>query len=228
MKTIELLEKLKRKSVFKVQDMERLARVNRSYSYLILHRLVESGLVKRIKRNAYTLLDDIWTIASNLSPPAYISFWSASYYNGYTTQILNTVQMATPRLKETLAFNGQMIKFIPIPCFFGFRKIRTNNGSIFVVEDEKLVIDAFLRPEEMGNMDEIVNVFKNADFDRDRLVDYLRRCGKQSIIKRVGYLLELTREIDISGSFTLDRNYVNLNPFSRKWSKTNNKWRLRI
>lgn len=101
-------------------------------------------------------------------------------------------------------------------------------GIFFLVEDEKLLIDAFLRPKECGNFDEIRKIYENAKISEKKVVEYLRRVGRQSIIKRVGFLLEEVRGIDLSDKFHLDRNYVILNPFYKKWKRINPKWRVKI
>lgn len=228
MNTIEIMKKLNSLPVFRVQDIERLCRCKREYARLILHRLKEKNLIKRVTGNAYTIKDDISVIASNIYYPCYISFWYASYFLGYTEQIVNTVQVATTGIKKIINFENYKIKFIPINKFFGYKKIRTKDGSIFMVEDEKLLIDAFLRPKECGNFDEIKKIYENSKVSEKKIIEYLKRIDKQSIIKRAGYLLEKTKGLDLSEKFELDRNYIVLNPFSKKWKKINSKWRLRI
>ncbi len=228
MRTIELLKKLESKPLFRVQDVERLCLCERSYAKLLLHRLKERGLVRRVTRNVYTTKDDIWVVASNIAIPCYISFWAASYFFGYTEQIVNTIQVATTFRKNPINFEGYTVKFIPIKEFFGFRKIRTESGEVFMVEPEKLLIDVFLRPRECGNFDEIIKVYENAEISEEKVRKYLKRVNRQSIIKRVGYLLEKIRGIDVSEDFELDRNYVVLNPFSSTWKKINSKWRVKV
>jgi len=228
MKTIELIKKLDVLSVFRIQDIERLCQCKREYARLILHRLTEKNLIKRIMRNVYTTKDNISVIASNIYYPNYISFWYASYFFGYTDQIINTVQVATTKIKKQINFENYKIKFIPIKEFFGYKKIRTKEGTIFIVENEKLLIDAFLRPKECGNFDEIKKIYENSKISEKKIVQYLKRVNKLSIIKRVGYLLEKIRDIDISDKFKLDKNYVILNPFSKKWKKIDSKWRIKI
>lgn len=228
MKTIELLEILKTKPVFRVQDIERIALCDRKYAKLVLNRLKSRNLIKRVTRNVYTTKDDISVVASNIVYPSYISFWYASYYLGYTEQIINTVYVATTRRARPIKFDGYKIEFTPIKHFFGYKKIKTGEGEIFLVEDEKLLIDALLKPQNCGNFDEIKKMFENAKIDEDKIISYLKRVNSQAVIKAVGFLLEKTRGIDISEPFSLDRNYVLLNPFSRKWKITNSKWRIRI
>ncbi|MBN2013713.1 MAG: hypothetical protein JW778_00895 [Candidatus Altiarchaeota archaeon] len=226
MKNIELLDRLRAKPVFRIQDVERLTGHSRQNAKQMIQRLKAKKLIKKVRRNAYTTKTDIHLIASNITYPSYISFWSASAFLGYTEQILKTVHVATRRRILPIQFEGYRIEFIPIKHFFGYRKIRTDEGELFISEDEKLAIDCLLRPEKAGNIDEIRNIFKKADLSAEKLVEYLKRVNKQAVTKRSGYLLEEAKGIDISKKFRLDRNYVSLDPFS-EGIKSNAKWRVK-
>ncbi len=228
MKSIELLDMLRSKPTFKIQDVERVAHCNRNYAKQIVNRLKKRKLIKRVRRNVYTTKDNIFVIASNIIYPSYVSFWSASYFLGYTEQIVNTIQVATTRRIKPIKFKNYEMKFVPLKHFFGYKKMLTNEGEIFIVEDEKLLIDAFLKPNECGNFDEIEKMFEDAKISKEKIIDYLKRTGKQAVIKRVGVLLEKIKGYDISKFFSLDKNYVLLNPFSKKWKKINSKWRVKL
>lgn len=228
MKAINILDRLRTKPVFRVQDIERIASCDNSYAKQVLNRLKSRGLTRQVRRNVYTMQDDISLIASNITYPSYISFWYASYSNGYTEQIVNTVHVASTRRTKPIKFEGYTIKFVPMRHFFGYKKTHTNNGDAFFVEDEKLLIDAFLKPGECGNFDEIEKIFENAGITKEKLIDYLKRINNQTLIKRVGYLIEKTRGIDLSRNFKLDRNYVLLSPFSKHWKTINSKWRVKV
>jgi len=48
-----------------------------------------------------------------------------------------------------------MMKRFSEKIFFGFQKLNVGDFSIFIAEDEKLLIDSLLFPERMGNPEEI-------------------------------------------------------------------------
>lgn len=227
MNAINLIEKLKQKTTFKVENIERIALCNRNYAKIILNRLLKRGLIKRITKNSYTVHKNAFVVASNITYPSYLSLLSASYFLGYTEQIPNTMTIATTRKVKGIIFEDYKIKFVPIKEFFGYRKIKTEEGDIFIVENEKLVIDCFLRHKEMGNFDEINKVITNAPISKDKIIEYLKRTDIQTITKRVGYSLERMKKIDISDYFVFDNNYTTLNPFSKKYKKTITKWRIK-
>ncbi|MCD6247047.1 MAG: hypothetical protein J7J87_01260 [Candidatus Diapherotrites archaeon] len=228
MQALKFLEWARRKDTFCVQDATRILESSESYAKLFLHRLVKRGLVKRVTKNVYTVKHDVWVVASNIVAPCYISFWSAAHYYGFTEQILNTIFVAVPFSKREVEFEGYKIKFVELEEFFGYKKERTGAGSVFIAEQEKLLIDAFLKPNYCGNFDEIIKVYENAKISEEKIVEYLKRVKKQAVVKRVGYLLEKVRGIDISKHFGLDRNYVILNPFEKGWSKVESKWRVKL
>lgn len=230
MDAIKLLDKLKQKPVFRIEDVQKVTGKKRGYSALIIHRLKKRGLIKKITENRYTTKDSIYAIASNLVYPSYLSFWSASAFLGYTEQMPSIIQVAVTRKLKPVEFEGYKIKFIKLPKkeFFGYKKIITDDGSIFIAENEKLIIDALDKQKECGNPAEIEHIVKNADVDVDKVIDYLKLTGKQALIKRAGFLFEKIKGIDISGEFRLNRNYVILNQFSGKWDEINSKWRVKI
>jgi predicted transcriptional regulator of viral defense system len=229
MNTITLMKELERFSVFGVQEMQRLIQKDQNYTRVKLNRLTERGLVKRIMRNKYTVSDNIFVIATNLIYPSYLSFWSASSYKGFTDQILNTIQIATTKKSSEIEFENYRIEFIPISDFFGYNKVITTEGEIFVVDNEKLLIDICLRPEKIGNYDELRMIFEQATIDIKRLIEYLKRTNNNTLIKRVGYLLQTYRGIDISSHFNLDKNYVEI-PFQDLITISNDSaktWRIK-
>ena len=124
MKEIRLIDYLKEKAVFSVQDIQRIDSCSREYGKLVLNRLMKRKLIKRITRNKYTVQKDILVVASNLNTPSYISFWSASSYYGYTEQILKTVYVACTRKIKEMAFEGYNIKFVAVKNMFGYKKIK--------------------------------------------------------------------------------------------------------
>lgn len=228
MKERELLDQLKEKAVVSVQDIQRIGDFSREYAKLVMNRLTKRKLMKKITRNSYTMQKDILVVASNLKVPSYISFWSASSYYGFTEQILNVIYVACTRKIKPIVFEGYRIKFIKVKELFGYKKIRIGNGELFIVDQEKLLIDCVLHFEEMGNFDEIEKVFQKAEISKEKIIEYLKKIKNLSLIKRVGYLLEKHKKMDISKSFKIDRNYVYLNQFSKKYKYINAKWRVYV
>jgi predicted transcriptional regulator of viral defense system len=167
-------------------------------------------------------------ISTNLVYPSYLSFWSASGYKGYTEQILNTIQIATSKRVKDFLFQGYKIEFVKVNSIFGYEKIKTDFGEMFIATNEKLIIDSLEHQKRMGNFDEIEKIIENSKIDEIKLIDFLKRNENNSTIKRVGYLLEKIKKIDISKNFGVDRNYIKLNKLSKKTTQVNSKWRIKL
>jgi len=228
MKEKEILRKLKEKTVFNLLDMQRILGSSKQYAKIALNRLLKRGEIKRIKKNSYTMYDDVFVVSTNIIYPGYLSFWSASSYKGYTEQILKDVQVACSKKIKDISFENYRIEFIKVNSVFGYEKIKTNLGEMFVAIDEKLIIDSLEHQEKMGNFDEIEKLIRNSKIDKEKMVDFLARNKNSSTVKRAGYLLEKLKKIDLSKEFSLDKNYVVLNKFSKKSKETNSKWRVKI
>lgn len=224
-----LPEQLRTKPVVTLATVKKILGGSNQYASLVLARLVKKNLLRRITRNKYTALDNIYVMATNLYFPSYLSFWSAAHYLGYTEQIVNTLQVVTTSRREPIHFEGYTIRFIAFPkkYFFGFKKILTEQGAVFVAENEKLLLDALLRPRELGNFEEIINILRRADLDREKLAADLKKTGNLSLIKRAGYLLEKYKSWNLSTEFNIkDRNYVSLDPGRKNRHRPNAKWRV--
>ncbi|MFH1212194.1 MAG: type IV toxin-antitoxin system AbiEi family antitoxin [Candidatus Woesearchaeota archaeon] len=228
MKEIDIIEKLNGKAVFSVQDVQRIGGFPKQYAALVLGRLKKRGLIRRITKNAYTVKKDILVIASNLKIPSYISFWSASAHYGFTEQALNTVYVACTRKVREIGFEGHKIRFVKVREFFGYEKVRGENGDMFIATQEKLLIDSLLHFREMGNFDEIEKVFQKASITKEKIVECLKKAENLSLVKRAGYLLEKHKNMDISAHFKMDRNYVFLNQFSGKYRSLDFKWMVKL
>lgn len=225
MSTISILNKLNNYPVFTLKDIQRITKYSANYSKLLVYRLKKKNLIYFIEDGAYTTIDDINKIATNIITPSYLSYWYASYYKGYTEQIVNSVFIATKVRKKEINFQNYKIKFINTRYLFGYYKEK----DIFIVDDNKLLIDALLRPKTFGNFEEILKVVKNANFNKDKIVSYLKIINNISLIRKVGFLLEKYRSINIFDEFDnlTNSNYIILNSFYKKYKFINKKWRIK-
>jgi len=196
------------------------------YARLLAHRLVKAGKLIRVAHGAYSSSDNIFAIASNLYYPSYISFISASYLHGFTQEIPVTVYAATAARHPSAEAMGYALEFVQLGSLWGYHKERQGDEDVFVADIEKLMIDAFLKPECMGNFQEIENVFYQSPApDLKRLKGYLQKLGSGRVYRQVGHMLQKHKGIDISGWMAIGRNYCEANPFS-KGKVTVPGWRL--
>lgn len=195
------------------------------YAYTVLNRLLNKNKIKKIKKGKYTAIDDVYVIFSNLYFPSYISFWTASYLKGYTEQIVNTIQIATTKNYPSINYENYRVEFYKMQenLFFGFEKKKHGHNFIFIADDEKLLIDCVFK-QNLGNFDELLKIVQQ--IKGDKIIEYLNRINNIALNKRVGFLLEHYRGIDISGRVNDDTNYVLLTRFNDA-RFIDNKWKVK-
>jgi len=228
--TLEAIEFIKTKPLVTSKDIAKKFGITNSYATIFLERIARKGLVERIEKGKYTCTDDAIVVANYLVLPSYISFFTAASIKGYTEQIPRKIQIATTIYKKPINFRSYEIEFVRLPnwCFFGYSKEKRNNFTIFLVDDEKLIIDILLKPKTVGNFEEIVEIIKNTKIDESKMVEFVKRIKNVSLLKRLGYLLEKYKSIDISSIVNIkDKNYVSLDPLKKSGKFVDGKWRVK-
>jgi len=200
-----------------------------SYAYTVLNRLLKKNKIKKIIKGKYTTKDDIYLISTNLFAPSYLSFWSCSYFKGYTEQIVNTIQIATTRQIKEIEFENYKISFQKMPpkMFFGYEKKRYGDSFIFVADDEKLLIDSLYCRDLTGNPGEIIKMVNSLTIDKNKIVSYLKKINNKSLTKKTGFLLETCKGIDISKYVKYKDKNITLLFKNIPGKKINKKWQVK-
>lgn len=182
-----------------------------------------------LEKGKYTVHTNPLVYATVVVVPSYCSFRSALQYYGLTNQIPLAVQVVCVQRKRSV----KHVAFIQVSkkVFFGYRKELVEGFDFFIAEKEKLLLDCLLYPRAGVAVNELVELLKEP-LEKKKLVDYLRIIGNVSLIKRVGYLLDIFSGIDIFTEFEQEiapnRNYPKLNALLPKSSVTDKKWKLLV
>ena len=118
----------------------------RGYARLVLHRLKERGELVLVKRGWWAFPESIpEAVACELSRPCYVSFHSALFLHGLTTQTPRSVQVAVARrTKPSYEVFGLKVKE------FKIAKSRFNNFSakdgVLLASSEKAFADCISLP----------------------------------------------------------------------------------
>ena len=178
--------------------------------------------VFKIKKNSYTLHDDSFLVSNFLVKPSYISSISALSYHRLITQIPNEVFCMTSKNSSKIKFDN-LINFFHTNYFFGFKEERYEDFKILIAEPEKAIIDSFFIVP--------VSIFDEAleNIDAEKMINYLKKMGKGSIIKRVGYLME-ERGIMVYDKLKrfINYKYIPLDPLLKRNGRKNKKWKIII
>jgi predicted transcriptional regulator of viral defense system len=192
MKTInsmQLLEKLKRldKPYYNIADLEKILEQKRKTLYVTLNRLVDSGVLLRLKRGVYKeAFDgiDYEKIANELYYPSYLSFESALSRYGVLSQIPFTLTFATNRRSKKIVLGNREVEYSQLKdkLFFGYKLL---NG-FYIAEPEKALLDQLYmvgRGERKIEVDEL----DLSNIKKDKLIDYSKSYPKQvsTLIKEV-------------------------------------------
>lgn len=231
MKSTEFLKKLNelQQAVFTSNDVQKLTGFTKDYLKVYLFRLKQRKLIREVEKGKYALSLHPFIIASNVVFPSYISFLSAYFYYGLTTQIPRTAQVISSHSKKELKLEDYKVQFIKIPPLriFGYYKEKFMDKNIFVAEKEKAIIDSLYLPRYCP-LDE-TNLALQSEINVDKLIAYALRMDSIVLLKRLGYLLEL-HGIDIYTTIKskLNRRYDCLDPDLKKKGQKSEKWRLVI
>jgi len=205
-------------ATFGVADARRVAaRVGIAPAYLnvLLHRLVRSGLLHRVRRGAYALAPGLpgisqahpFVIGMALIDPCAVSGWSALNHHGLTEQIPQRIMLTTPRRLVTPAMRGvvkgspsvwqieqQAYEIVQVVAaqFFGDETVWIGESKVRIFDRERALLDCFALPRRLGGLAEGLGILEEHlhAIDIKRLVAHALRYGKVSVAKRVGYALE--------------------------------------
>jgi len=230
MRDIDFIERVKESGlgVFTVQDAARLIKSSRSYVHTYLSRLESRGRIARVERGKYALAGTpVQVVATNLLYPSYISFLSAFYFRGRTTQIPTEIDVVCTRQKKAIKWGGYAVRFVTLrpDRVFGYEKIK-DEFFWFLGSVEKSIVDSLYLPIHCGVLDVAEAI---GGIDEEVVIEYALRMRSIVTLKRLGFLLE--REgIDIYGKVNecLNDKYDLLDPYEGEEGKRNKRWKLVI
>lgn len=143
---IQLVQSLARfnKPYWSVADLQKvLGYRSRKTLLVVLHRLVNHGVLTRMRRGIYRVSIhsvDTAVLANLLYRPSYLSFESALSRYGILSQIPYTVTLATTRRSKKTILEGTAVEYrqLRADLFFGHRI----DKGVDIAEPEKALLDA--------------------------------------------------------------------------------------
>jgi len=236
-------------SCFHIEEVyHEFPEVSRGAIRELLSDMANRGKISRLKEGLYVI------IPLGETSSIYIPEWhqltkhlveSAEYYIGSYSALQIHNLITQPSLKQQIVVSKQQkksklnirrIEFQFIyhnkDHFFGSKKIWINKFDKVLCSDlEKTIIDCLFKPEYAGGIVEIAKaIFESKDkLDFGKLLNYTIQFKSQSVIKRLGYLLELLDiQSDITNSLlTLRSNsYATLDTELPKEGKRLSRWKI--
>ena len=189
-----------------------LFRLDKRRVYRLIAQLKDKALITEVEKGKYLLLglepervlSNPLFIASHLIAPAYVSYWSALHFYGFTEQVPLTTFVATTKKKRpvTFQYKGERsdsfrdfrFRFVTVKPrkFFGYRREVVGDLPVTVADEAKAIVDSLDLPDYAGGIGEIAKALQAA-LDRvevETLVRYTNRMEDKSLGSRLGYLLE--------------------------------------
>lgn len=174
----------------------------------VLHRLARRRWLARITPGTYELIPaergehafpdtNSLFIGSTLAEPYYFSYATAAFFHGLSTQAAATVYIATlaPAGRRLLTVRGKHYRLVAQPQhkFFAWSEVDAYGSPVMMARPEKTVVDALDRPAYAGDLPEITAMLHRSQgrLDWDRLADHALRFRSQSLVQRLGYLVDL-------------------------------------
>lgn len=234
------------KLVFTVKEAKKILKEE---PYLTLHYLKEKNWILALKGGLYAIVPlDIgikgaedfilheFVIASYLTKPYYIAFWSALNYHGLSEQIPNSVFIASKSAKKLLIILNTEFLFVKLQenKFFGIEKINIENRKINISNINKTIADCLDHPEHSGGTEETAKsiLFNHEELNFKTVKDYALEMKNITILKRLGYILEkvglLEKYKEIFKDVKLTKGYSKLDTISRRKGHYNDKWKLLV
>lgn len=220
-------EKLKTNNfaVFKAKDLEMLLKISKTKAYNLIKALKNKGTIKKKKGFFYFSDADEFAVASNVHFPAYVSFWSALNYYGFSDNTPRKIFLATTKYSKEI----EKFKYVCLSKkrFFGYVSV----GKIVLAEKEKAIIDSLLFPKYSGGIKEIKFSLDRAfqEIDKNKLIDYALKMRSKAVIRRLGFLLEILGFKNLSKlKKNIGKGYELLEPTLQKKNNLNKTWLLDV
>ena len=213
-----------------------LLSLERRRTYRLVARLKDEGLVDEVEKGKYLLLglqpervlSNPLFIASHLVTPAYVSYWSALHYYGFTEQVPLTTFVATTNKKRPVSFRDFRFRFVHIKPhkFFGYRREMLGDLPVVVADEAKSIVDSLDLPHYAGGIAEVAKALRAAleTVDVPTLVRYANRMEDKSLGSRLGYLLE-TLGYPAEGLIS-SISPIKLDPSRPRTGRTDSRWQV--
>jgi predicted transcriptional regulator of viral defense system len=234
------------KKIFSIKDARAVVEKNTKKT---MSSLIGKKWVLPLKRGLYAIVPlDVgikgadsfilhnFIIASYLVEPYYIGYWSALNHYGFSEQIPRTTFIATTRPKMPVLILNATYYFVRIDKkkFFGFDEAELEGWKVNISTPEKTIADCLDHPEHSGGIEEVARAiyFNHEEIDLKTVYSFAEKMGNLTILKRLGYILDVTNLLDeyrdLFSHFSPSKGYPALDPLSPKRGTHISRWGLLV
>jgi predicted transcriptional regulator of viral defense system len=240
----------KRRTIFSVRDVKEITGLAPKSARNFAATLVQRGIATRLKAGLFILVPfelgrereyagNPYLVARELAAGRqyFLSHASAMDLHGMVTQPQLVVYVTTASAVRGRTILGTEFRFVRCKPehLFGTVDHWVDKTEKVVVSDlERTVIDGLKQPEYCGGFSEVAKGLwmRRRDVDIGRLVNYALRLDVGAVIRRLGFLLEVSR---MGGPADLERlrarltaTYHLLDPTLPPEGRRIARWRIRV
>jgi len=195
--------------VFAIDDVKKFTD-NEKTAYSKLERLMKKGMVKKIRKNIYSVVNPAtglivatrYQIACAISNTAYISHHSAFEYYGFANQVFYEVYVSSETKFNHFDYDHVTYKYVASRMKDGVVEAKNTTG-VRITDLERTVIDSIRDFNKIGGFEELINCLEGVHYlDEKKLKRYLDIYNTQGLFQKAGFLLEHYRkEMQLSKEF---------------------------
>jgi predicted transcriptional regulator of viral defense system len=214
--------------------------------------LAARGWLLRVRRGMYAAVrtdelvtgsgrEDPWVVAAKVfGPSCYIGGWTACSHWGLTEQVFREIVVFTTRKmrRSAIEYHGYpfIAKRISGSRIFGTRTVWRAQTKVPVSDPTRTIVDILDDPSIGGGIRHVADVLsaylRSEHRNEAQLVDYAKRAGNRTVLKRLGYLLEALR-VDAPRLLNACRRGMStgtslLDPSMPKKGRTVRSWKLQL
>ena len=180
---------------------------SRGYIYHKIYRLIKAGRLKAIRRGLYIVLSpfeyikeyepDKLLVASKIRKEYYLGFHTALEYYGSAYSAFNQAYICIKPKNRFDPFNYKRFTFKPVFVKDTFSEVFEKpyrKSVIKVSSKERTFIECVDRPQYSGGWEECLKSLENLNgVDVEKLINLTLKQERRSLVKRIGYVLELLK-----------------------------------
>ena len=171
-----------------------------------IYPLLKKKYLTRIRRNLYHVTPpgyrdsvvDRFTVASQIRQSYYIGFHAALEFYGVAYSYVNRVHICVKPMNRFDEFSYQNTTYTPFLTNDVEAGVihQTHRGrDVAVCSKERLFIECVKYPDRVGGWEEVLKSLQGlGGIDFGTMLNHLFQTGNQSLLRRVGLVLELLRE----------------------------------
>lgn len=198
---MDVFTELAKYPVFTIDDVKKLVG-NYKTAYSQLGRLMKKNLVKKIRKNIYSVVNPTtgqlvatrYQIACAITDTAYISHHSAFEYYGMANQVFYELYVSSETKFNHFEYDHVTYKYVSSRMTEGVVEAKNTTG-VRITDLERTVIDSIRDFSKIGGFEELLNCLEGIYYlDEKKLIRYLDIYNTQGLYQRAGYLLDHYKE----------------------------------